>query len=261
MLDDKFPLEFEDFVGCVVEVLFHRQQFEAGLLAVDNPIESLLSGRDNLDGGYDIWDLTIRLPSAVYYRSDLVETWEPLAGAIESAGNEVLRQHEARDIVGNVHVRPGFKRREPNSGWRQQARRALGGDGLSNQGRVRSDNLATHEHEGLLFRSEAEINLYRALKSLGLAVAPLPVFVQGGQSYQRIEPDFVIVKQGKTMVVEVDGDRFHQESPADADSRLAFLLEEGVQVMRINASECATPACARNAAKEVLNRLTKLIGI
>lgn len=93
-----------------------------------------------------------------------------------------------------------------DSTWRDGAKRWLAGAGISNQGRVRSDNIASREADGLLFRSVPEINLYKALKARGVSVAPLPVFVRGGKTYRRIEPDFVILKEGLVMVVEVDGD-------------------------------------------------------
>lgn len=67
---------------------------------------------------------------------------------------------------------------------------------MTNQGRVRSKNVAPRERDGLLFRSQAEINLYLALKQVGVSFAPLPVFVRGGREYQRIEPDFIILKDG-----------------------------------------------------------------
>jgi hypothetical protein len=39
------------------------------------------------------------------------------------------------------------------SDWRKQALAWLRGEGITNQGRVRSDNIAAREYEGLLFRS------------------------------------------------------------------------------------------------------------
>lgn len=72
----------------------------------------------------------------------------------------------------------------------------LRGEGITNQGRVRSDNIAARAFDGLLFRSQPEINLYGALKAAGVSFAPLPVFVRGGHDYRRIEPDFIIVKDG-----------------------------------------------------------------
>jgi hypothetical protein len=134
----------------------------------------------------------------------------------------------------------------------------LRGEGITNQGRVRSDNIAAREHDGLLFRSQEEINLYRALKSAGVSFAPLPVFVRGGREYRRIEPDFVVVKGGMIAVVEVDGDTVHQESPAEAHARTTMLVHEGAHVERVKASDCATPEKAKECADRVLASLAKV---
>ena len=112
--------------------------------------------------------------------------------------------------------------------WHEQALAWLRGEGVTNQGRVRSDNIAARQYDGLLFRSEQEINLYRALKSAGVTFAPLPVFVCGGNSYRRIEPDFIVVKGGMIAVIEVDGN--HQESPVEAHDRTTVLVHEGAHV-------------------------------
>src|SRR5690606_35974377 len=103
-----------------------------------------------------------------------------------------------------------------DSDWRENAKTWIAGLNISNQGRVRSDNLAPHTCDGLRFRSQPEINLYKALKSLGVTFAPLPVFIRGGEDYQRIEPDFVILQDGILLIVEVDGDTTHQETPVEA---------------------------------------------
>jgi hypothetical protein len=106
--------------------------------------------------------------------------------------------------------------------WQQNALAWLRGDGVNNQGGVRSDTIAAIPYNGLLFRSKAEINLYRALKALDVTFAPLPVFICGGSTYRRIEPDFVIVKGGIVAVIEVDGN--HPESPVEAHDRTTMLV-------------------------------------
>ena len=87
------------------------------------------------------------------------------------------------------------------------------------QGRVRSDNIAARQHDGLLFRSRPEILFYDALKKAGIPFAPLSVVLRGGVQYNRIEPDFVIYKDGIMMIVEIDGDLYHSETPAAAHAR------------------------------------------
>jgi hypothetical protein len=142
--------------------------------------------------------------------------------------------------------------------WREKATAWLAGEGVNNQGRVRSDNVAPLSKDGLQFRSREEINLYEALKPQGVTFAPLPVFLRGGKEYRRIEPDFVIIKSGVVMVVEVDGDTVHHESPAEADARTTLMENEGVHVLHVKASECRTPELAALCAKRILERIAHL---
>lgn len=120
-----------------------------------------------------------------------------------------------------------------------------------------SDNIATRSCDGLLFRSQPEILLYQALKSLGVSFAPLPVFVRGGDQHRRIEPDFVVLKDGVFFVIEVDGDTVHQERPEEAHSRTTMLLHERAFFERIKASECDTAEKAAAVAKKLLQVLAK----
>jgi hypothetical protein len=141
--------------------------------------------------------------------------------------------------------------------WRQNAQAFLTKKGLTNQGRVRSDNIAPLEHEGLLFRSCVEMQLFDAFMLLGVAVAPLPVFLRGGDKYDRIEPDFLLLWQGLLMVVEVDGNAFHKEAPLQAHRRTGFLQEQGAIVHRVAAAECESKEKALECAKRVLDVLNK----
>ncbi len=76
--------------------------------------------------------------------------------------------------------------------------------------------------------------------------------------YQRIEPDFVIVRDGIMLVVEIDGDTVHQESPAEAHARTTMLHNEGVYIERITASDCDTLDKALLAAKRVAHRIERV---
>lgn len=60
------------------------------------------------------------------------------------------------------------------------------------------------------------------------------------------------------MVLEVDGDTVHTETPAEAQARTRTLQHEGVHVERIAASECDTPQKAKEAADKVLSTFQKL---
>ena len=142
--------------------------------------------------------------------------------------------------------------------WRAKVKQHLSGEGITNQGRVRSDNIATRQYDGLLFRSKPEVLFYNALKVSGVPFAPLSVVLNGGvPTRKRVEPDFVLYKEGLTMIVEIDGDLYHRETPAAAHARLKFLKDEGVLLERIDAVECDTPAKAREAVARVLRTLQK----
>jgi hypothetical protein len=147
---------------------------------------------------------------------------------------------------------------ETPSDWRKQALAWLRGEGITNQGRVRSDNIAARQCDGLHFRSDEEINLYKALKAAGVSFAPLPVFVRGGKDYRRIEPDFVLIIGGMVAVIEVDGDTVHQESPVEAHARTTMLVHEGAHVERVRASDCSTLEGAEVCAKRILASLAKV---
>jgi hypothetical protein len=123
---------------------------------------------------------------------------------------------------------------------------------------VRSDNIAARQCDGLLFRSDEEINLYKALKAAGVSFTPLPVFIRGGREYRRIEPDFVLITGGMVSVIEVDGDTVHQESPVEAHARTTMLVHEGAHVERVRASDCSTPDGAEVCAKRILASLAKV---
>jgi hypothetical protein len=156
------------------------------------------------------------------------------------------------DQLESVKLSPKLTEAEPD--WRGKAKAWAQGSGVTNQGRVRSDNIAAREKDGLLFRSQPEINLYLALKSQGVSFAPLPVFIRGGKTHQRMEPDFIVIKNGITMQVEVDGDTVHTETPAEAQTRVAMLEDEGVFVHRIAASRCDTLEKLKFVRKKSLKR-------
>lgn len=196
--------------------------------------------------------LNLEIPSWLYWQiSDVREQFEE--GFKEKLNEIATRPYYS--YIDEVSITPVLNAGE---NWRDKAKRRLAGEGVNNQGRVRSDNIPSKSIDGLLFRSEQEIFLYKALKSSGVSFAPLPVFVRGGEAYKRIEPDFVIVKSGVIMVVEVDGDTVHHETPAEAHARTTMLAHEGVHIERVKASECSTQELASSCAKRILQIIEKL---
>lgn len=210
-------------------------------------------------GDYDEWTVvtrgyTVYLESPFHLYVQVAGDREKLEQTLRERATGLIRVYDNEYIEAFIIV-PELP---DDDRWREKAKSWVDGKGVTNQGRARSDNVAPLMCDGLLFRSPHEINLYRALRSKGVSFAPLPVFVRGGQTYRRIEPDFVLLKDGIVMIVEVDGDTVHRESPQEAHDRVTMLLHEGANVERVNATECATAEKAQACAVKILSIIEKL---
>lgn len=244
------PFSEEDLIASAAEAL--KVRGDARAIAV------LVAGKGrlshwNTDWGIDGWRFFIALPVHLFYAMT-----EDDRKATEGSITETVSPFFAitpGDALESVVIAPLVV--EAKDGWREEALRFVKGEGVTNQGRVRSDNIASKQHQGLLFRSKAEITLFAALTRAKLAVAPLPVFVRIGKAYNRLEPDFVVIYKGLTFVVEVDGDTFHKELPAEADKRLVPLTYEGVEVRRIRADDLESDAAADSAVKELIDFMAR----
>lgn len=248
MAEGPYPLE--DFLASLAEGL--KVRGDARSLAV------LLAGNcsfDYLDTDFGVrnWGLQVGLPVALFHALSSADI-EQVQAALCEVGQSFFRG-PGDDWLQRVTVTPSVV--PAPAGWRDDALRFVRGEGVTNQGRVRSDNIASQQHRGLLFRSRAEISLFEAMQRAQLAVAPLPVFVRVGKNYHRLEPDFVVVYKGLTFVVEVDGDTFHRETPAEADKRLIPLTYEGVEVRRVRAADVASDQLADTAVRELIEFMAK----
>ena len=202
----------------------------------------------------DLYCLSLRVSNVIY--SQIFEEKSKYEKKFAALAKDLIKPYlMPGDWLNRVSITTTLNAEDD---WQDKAKAWLAGKGVTNQGRVRSDNIAPKTCDGLLFRSEPEINLYKALKARGVSFAPLPVFIRGGEEYRRIEPDFVILKDGMVMVVEVDGDTFHTETPADAHNRTTMLGHEGAVIERVKASECATDELAKGCADKLLAALAKL---
>jgi hypothetical protein len=206
---------------------------------------------DNWNGGTNGYTLTLGIPPHLF--AQIQDAREAFEESIKARAAQFFRR-SSNDYLEAVRIVPSLS---AGPDWREKAKAWVSGRGLTNQGRVRSDNIAARKVDGLLFRSQQEINLYRALKSTGVPFAPLPVFLRGGPDYRRIEPDFIIIKNGIVLHVEVDGDTVHQETPAEAHARTSLLLHEGAFVERVLASDCDDEAKAEACAQRLLDVMAK----
>jgi hypothetical protein len=209
---------------------------DAKLVAVLSNSETSASQTDydNWNGGTYTYTIFLDLPQAVF--SEIQSELQQIEESIEKKLS--VFSHKYPGPWMKIKIVPLLVESET---WQDDARRWLSGEGISNQGRVRSSNIASRECDGLLFRSDPEIMIYKALKAKGLAFAPLPVFSKGGIEYSSIEPDFILVKNGLIMCIEIDGDTVHTETPAEANARTRILSNEGIVVERFSSTRCATP--------------------
>jgi len=245
--------DLDAILGTTAQLLAAKQEIKPLSILVNAKATLSHWSHDNWNGGCDQWRLDLALPPNVY---SAIECYEEIEGAINAALGIVMNGFSDSDSL--------FCRLqtvvEHDPDWRQKAQQIVTGGGTTNQGRVRSDNIAARQQDGLLFRSRQEELFYAALKQQGLPFSPLPVFLRGGYQYQRTEPDFLIFKDGIAMIVEIDGDLYHSETPAAAHQRLKFLTDEGVRLERINASACDTFEKARQAVERIIRTIDKLRG-
>jgi hypothetical protein len=244
------PFATEDLIASAVEALKVRGDARGIAVLVAGSCDLVVW---NSDFGMDSWRLLVALPVSLFFAISDEDRKATEEGILEAAAPFFATT--PLDSLDSVMLTPQVT--EAKEGWREEALRFVKGEGVTNQGRVRSDNIASKQHQGLLFRSRAEIVLFGALVRAKLAVAPLPVFVRVGKAYNRLEPDFVVVYKGLTFVVEVDGDTYHRELPAEADKRLVPLTYEGVEVRRIRAAELGTDAEADAAVRDLIEFMAR----
>lgn len=250
-MDDGEPLS-DDVLHVLATRLRKKEAARAVALLLSSQPMVEREKYDNWDGGLYYVRLVVRSDASALAMMDDEEVTQ-ITTIIGEVAAPLLAETDQETFDGVRFVPVGGA----PAGWRDQTLAWLRGNEVTNQGRVRSDNVAPLTHDGLLFRSRAEIHLYNALKASGITFAPLPVFIRGGQKYRRIEPDFLVIKDGYVFQVEVDGDRYHDESPVTAQSRTAPMEYEGVKVRRFGASELRTAESAQQAVRRLLAWIEK----
>lgn len=250
-MEDNFIKQTESYLATIVRLFAMEGAAREVAILANSEATAVQTDYDNWNGGTYIYTLYLQLPITLY--TQIEKEKKEIEENILTKINTVILSEDSYFRTVSITLKL-----LNDTTWREKANVWLSGDNVSNQGRVRSDNIASRSCDGLLFRSQAEIYFYKALKFLGVSFAPLAVFIRGGENYRRIEPDFYIVKDGVAMVVEIDGDTVHQESPAEAHNRTTMLLHEGVHFERIKASECETEKLALESAKKIIGVINKI---
>jgi len=112
------------------------------------------------------------------------------------------------------------------------------------------------EHDGLRFRSKAEIRVYDELKKRDVLFFPNATAALGGKNDKR-EPDFLVCQDGKWGILEVMGGQFHPSETAIKDHERARIFKDyGLTVIEFyDAKKCYQEP--QNVVDDFLNRLLK----
>jgi len=125
--------------------------------------------------------------------------------------------------------------------WRETLRQQYGGEDVSNSARKERLDAQAPVIDGLTFTNAAEVAVYEALVRLQsstsedrtFAISPLPgTRIRAGNVWV---PDFLLIGNGRAMLIEVDGPHHSKEHRrADDDMRDAQWRHRcGVQVRRV----------------------------
>lgn len=136
------------------------------------------------------------------------------------------------------HFTVHAERVEIDANWQAELLEIARGRGVSNQG---PRDQSTRLWNNLRFRSESEIRVARALDRAGVLFLP-NCKARLGMSDNRAnrEPDFLVCKDGKWGVLEVDGEPFHPPSRTVHDhERDRLFRAHGIKVVEhFDASRC-----------------------
>jgi hypothetical protein len=144
--------------------------------------------------------------------------------------------------------------------WRAVAARVLEQPRGNQARRERAEGDHPSE-DGLMFASRAELALYRILKDLQrespvqntIAVLPLPGARLRDTGVRT--PDFVVIGNGRAVVIEVDGPHhFGATRKADDHTRDRHWDRCGVPTIRIPSEHADDPASLKNLLREDLKR-------
>jgi hypothetical protein len=126
---------------------------------------------------------------------------------------------------------------------------------INNQGYGHSLNPAPIITDNVRHRMPYECLMTKALIRRRILFAPMPLFLYGSQ---RIEPDYVIFKDGFSVLVELDGSSHEFELASKEQSRLKFFRDNLFQVMRFSIPDDPDINFFNDVLKEVEGRIEKL---
>ena len=177
--------------------------------------------------------LSVRGPRAVY--DVLINDSDPLTDSIQRAIRAVLPHEVNFDYMS---VRADLTPVEPD--WHAELLELARGKSVHNQA---ADADAARTWNGLRFRSITEIKIATALDDAGVLFFPLcKARLNGPRGRVNREPDFLVCKDGRWGILEVDGEPYHPPSRTVHDHERDRLFQRhGVRVVsHYDSTDCYT---------------------
>jgi hypothetical protein len=206
-------------LGQIVEMFYEDNDTQAWALCMD--IESMdVVHADDADPWDTVWDVRLSvLPHALpRFTGEVADRIADRALLVVGHNGYAARK---------VYISRSLPKQRAD--WRevQRERETALAEGVTNQARRATEpNLPTED--GMVFRSDAELRVYRVLKrlqanapeGLGFTIVPLPlVRLMSGNVY---EPDFMIAINRRVGVIEVDGPHHRARRAADTTRERLF---------------------------------------
>lgn len=173
----------------------------------------------------------------------------------------VLRRHGREDVFGVVVERTVPPLPEVTADWRARAERQAAIGLPTNQARRERADAGYPVMDGLTFGSRAEVTVYELLVELqracsrhrAIAVMPLPAAKLRDAGVRT--PDFVVLGNGRALVVEVDGPHHYGSTrKADDADRDRHWDRCGVHTVRIGTHHADECAALKELLREELDR-------
>ncbi|AVX21017.1 hypothetical protein SAMN02745885_00459 [Carboxydocella sporoproducens DSM 16521] len=151
-MSDPFIEYSESMVATVAKLFALEGSAKEVAILAHAVLEVVQTNFDNWNGGTYFYTLYLYLPLNLYVQ--IVEEKEKIQKRIYEKLFSVGVPYN-NHCFEEVLIYPQASN-DPN--WRDKAKAWLSGKNITNQGRVRSDNIASRNCDGLLFRSQPEIN-------------------------------------------------------------------------------------------------------
>ena len=169
-------------------LLSRKDQFAASILA--NAAATLTHwDHDNWNGGQETWRLHLGIGAWAAYLG--LQDKEGIEKALDEAiAIPMVAVSHSDSIMTEITTTL-----DHGPDWRLRIRQQLFGQGITDQGRAGIDNIAFIEHEGLRFRSRAEVHFYQSYEgNRHHSRSAAGRHTWRHSSSRRIEPDFVVIQ-------------------------------------------------------------------